>query len=331
MKELRITRVRKVFSDGKHNAFTSVAAFGGKCCLAFRSGSHHKSYDGEIVILHLNGSDWEIAARLKQPEYDLRDPKFITFKNSLWLYCFARDHSGKYSCCFYNSENGKDFIRLKSIKGIPAQYILWSFKEHQNELFATGYRESGSYFYVSLFKSRDGVNWEKIFDFPEPGTETPIDFDEDGSLWALSRDDNFINNIPTLYRLSPPYTDICEKSRLPIRIHGPMLKRLNGGAVIIARRWDSPGRHNLRSDVFILEDGRDVKFVCTLPSGGDNSYASWLDLEDGKAIVAYYSSHEHNMDKAFDDNDSCMEDESSTIEHSTPADIYVADVSYRFS
>ncbi|MFA6713823.1 MAG: hypothetical protein WC082_06370 [Victivallales bacterium] len=326
MKELRITRARKVFSDGKHNAFTSVADFGGKRCLAFRSGSLHKSYDGEIVILHSNGDGWKIAARLRQPKYDLRDPKLIVFKNSLWLYCFARNSSEKYKFCLYNSENGKDFTRIKETNGIPSQYILWGFKAHQGELFATGYRERDRYFYVSLFKSCDGVNWRKIFDFPEPGTETPIDFDEDGSMWALSRDDNFVNNIPTLYRLSPPYTEICEKSRLPVRIHGPMLKRLNGGSVIIARRWDTPGRHNLRSDVFILEDGKDIRFVCTLPSGGDNSYASWLDLESGKAIVAYYSSHEHKMDKAFDEKN-----ENSTVEHSTPADIYVADVSYRFS
>ena len=110
-------------------------------------------------------------------------------------------------------------------------------------------------------------------------------------------------------------------------MQGPLIKRLAGGCVLVGRRWDLPGRRNLRIDVFWLEDGRDPCFVRSLPSGGDTSYAGWLDVGEGAAVISYYSSHEHKMDEPHANNAAFARDQAHA-EHSTPADIFLADVSY---
>jgi hypothetical protein len=106
-----------------------------------------------------------------------------------------------------------------------------------------------------------------------------------------------------------------------------MVKRLDGGCVIVCRRWDLPGRRNLRTELFWLSDGRDIELVRALPSGGDTSYANWLDIGRGAAVMSYYSSHEHKMDEPHANNARFAKD-SAHAEHSTPADIFLAGISY---
>jgi hypothetical protein len=110
-----------------------------------------------------------------------------------------------------------------------------------------------------------------------------------------------------------------------------MLKRLDRGCVIVCRQWDQPndtlGRRNLRTDLFWLEDGQDIRRVRSLPSGGDTSYAGWLDTGTGRALLSYYSSHEHKMDEPHA-NDAAFARDNAHAEHSTPADIFLADVSH---
>ena len=114
---------------------------------------------------------------------------------------------------------------------------------------------------------------------------------------------------------------------MPTAVGGPMVKRLPIGSVMITRRWDPPGRRNLRTEDLWLPDGGQLQSITRLPSGGDTSYATWLDLGHGRAIVSYYSSHEHKMDVPIDRADLLKKDPA-YAEHSTPADIFLADISY---
>ena len=47
----------------------------------------------------------------------------------------------------------------------------------------------------------------------------------------------------------------------------------------------------------------------------------------GAAVVSYYSSHEHKMDEPHANN-AAFANDAAHAEHSTPADIFLADVSY---
>src|SRR5690349_19407987 len=52
--------VRKIYSDGKHNAFTAMVRFNGKLYVAFRHGGGHNSGQADILVLQSSdGNDWK--------------------------------------------------------------------------------------------------------------------------------------------------------------------------------------------------------------------------------------------------------------------------------
>ncbi len=56
--------VRKLYADGKHNAFTALVTFQDRFWLAFRSATAHNSADGEIVLLEsADAQSWREAVR----------------------------------------------------------------------------------------------------------------------------------------------------------------------------------------------------------------------------------------------------------------------------
>ncbi|NOZ23303.1 MAG: hypothetical protein GXP25_19695 [Planctomycetes bacterium] len=294
--EIRVTRSRKIFGDGKHNAFTGIAALGEKTFVTFRSAATHASFDGTIKVIASDDREgWETVTESVEPGRDLRDPKLVTFKDRLLVYCGSRDEKtpGRISEVIASSD-GVTFEERRPVAGIPDGHWLWWATPCGDVLYASAYDGAIRPRTVALFKSGDGVDWEKAADFPVSGNETAFDFDANGRLWALVRDDSY-GSVPTLCMAEPPYSSFKIRTRLPIRLQGPMLKRLEGGCVIVGRRWDLPGRRNLRTELFWLADERDIQPICWLPSGGDTSYAGWLDLAPGAAVMSYYSSHEHNM------------------------------------
>ena len=186
-----------------------------------------------------------------------------------------------------------------------------------NMLYGAAY--GGGVKAATLYRSKDGIEWEKATEFPTPCNEVYLDFAPDGVLWALARDGL------ALCRAEPPYSELTVQKLLSMPHGGPLVKRLPTGCVIITRQWDPPGRRNLRSEIFWLPDGGELRSVTRLPSGGDTSYAAWLDLEPGRAIVSYYSSHEHKMDVPIGSTPK----DPAEAEHTTGADIFLADVSYK--
>jgi len=326
MVDLRVTRARRIYSDGQHNAFTSIARLGDTATVAFRSATTHISFDGTIKLIQSPDMEtWAVTAELALPSVDLRDPKVVAFQGQLLVFCGGREPS-RLGSFVSLSADGQRFGAVTPLQGIPAGYWLWSIVSFEGALYGSAYTSRADEHEVSLYHSNDGVGWEKLADFPVPGNETSIDFDAEGRLWALVRDDGH-GSVPTLCAAEPPYRSFASYLRLPIRLQGPMLKRLPGVCVIAGRRWDQPGRTNLRTDLFVLEDGQDIRFVRSLPSGGDTSYAGWLDTAPGRAVISYYSAHEHKMDAP------AVEDQQARrsvahAEHTTPADIYLADVSY---
>lgn len=326
--EIRITRARKVYSDGAHNAFTGIAAWRDKVFITFRSGRNHISPDGAIkVIASADRETWQVAASVRSADVDLRDPKVTVFQDKLMVFCGECPPDKPRRSMVIQSSDGVTFDDPVPVSGIPQGRWLWHVRTAGDSLYGTAYGVRDGEYVVTLYGSDDGLAWEKAADFPVPGNEVFLDYDAAGVLWALVRDDHG-GGIPALCTAEPPYSRFRSVTRLPMRLQGPMVKRLAKGCVIVCRQWDEPGRRNLRTEVFWLEDGRDIQRVATLPSGGDTSYAGWLDLSEGRAVVSYYSSHEHKMDESHAD-DAVFDQDQAHAEHSTAADIFLADVSYR--
>ena len=336
MKSLRVLRSSRIFSDGGHNAFTSIASCRSELFIAFRNGASHLASDGKIKVLKSSdqGKSWAPCADIVLPGWDLRDPKLIFFAEELHLFCFGR-----------KADNVSEFLSFQSVLqgdgtfSVPLKLnnmpVIWGVAACGGKLYGTAYHTVGKNLSrVTLHTSSDGINWEQLTELPFPGNEAAIDFDPDGTLWLLVRDTHDCRcygggSIPVLCRMAPPYTNPPFSVPLPLRLQGPMLKRVNGVSVIAGRRWDGweRNRRNLRTDLFIIPDGEDCRFVSTLPSGGDTSYASCLEMEKNRLLLSYYSSHEHKMDVPFEEDDPR---DPAKAEHTTAADIFVAEISRNF-
>jgi len=324
--EIRVTRARKVFSDGKHNAFTGIAAAYGKVFITFRSGKNHMSLDGTIkVITSMDMEAWQVVTEVRRQGGDLRDPKPVLFGKKLMVFFGERRGDKTLQSFVIQTSDGVNFDEPVPLRGIPEGRWLWHVQPFGNKLYGTAYcAKKGSS--ASLHASDDGQTWEQIGDFPVPGNEVYLDFDREGIMWSLIRDDDH-GCIPTVCIAEPPYSSFRSATRLPMRLQAPMIKRLEGGCVVVCRQWDEPGWLNIRTDLFWMEDGKENQRLRTLPSGGDTSYAGWLDLEKGRAIVSYYSSHEYKMDKPFANN-AVVAQEQSQADRLYAADIFLADISY---
>ena len=76
--------IRKVYGDGKHNAFTAFVRWRGALWLAFRQADSHNSGDGDLVVLRSkDGRDWSEALRLNVLPDD-RDPQFLATERRLF-------------------------------------------------------------------------------------------------------------------------------------------------------------------------------------------------------------------------------------------------------
>ncbi len=329
--ELRVTRARNIYSDGRHNAFTGLARLGDRFFITFRSAEDHVSTAGRIrLIASEDCDDWQSVHLVERPNADLRDPKLATFQGKLLCFFAAvpvvdgkRRGEGRISMVVRSSD-GCTFEEPLALEGIRQGAWLWHATPQGDALYGTAYWHSeGRRYDAALYRSADGIRWEQIADFPTPSSEVYLDFDPQNVLWALVRNQYPANEL-VLCRAEPPYTRIEVYKRMPMPVGGPMVKRLPTGSVMITRHWDPPGRRNLRSEVLWLPDGGEPQSITRLPSGGDTSYAAWLDLSPGRAIVSYYSSHEHKMDVPI----GLVHHDPAHAEHSTAADIFLADVSY---
>lgn len=330
--DIRVTRARKIVADGRHNAFTGITRFQGKPYITFRSATNHVSGDGIVRVLAADDADaWQPVGECRRPEWDLRDPKIVAFGDSLLVYCAAVQRTAQPPTrvpMVCRSRDGVAFDDPVALTGIPEGYWLWHAVAHDGRLYGTAYSSRGKGdAHVMLYQSSDGLHWEHLADFPVAGNETYLDFDAQGRLWALVRCDPG-GHVPSLCCAEPPYTQFQSVRRLPMRLQGPMVKRFDNGCVIICRQWDPPFRSNTRTALLWLEDKDDPKLIRDLPSGGDTSYAGWLDVGPGRAIVSYYSAHEHKMAEPHESAAALARDPAHA-EHSSPADIFVADISYQ--
>ena len=66
--------VRKIWDQGKHNAFTDLVRFKDKWYCTFREGDAHVGGDGKIrILVSSDGESWESAALIEDSEDEALD------------------------------------------------------------------------------------------------------------------------------------------------------------------------------------------------------------------------------------------------------------------
>ena len=296
---MRIRNVvtRRVYADGRHNAFTGLTKWKGEYFLVFRNGAYHTSADGrQFVLRSPDLKTWETAAVLSAQGLDARDAHLFPLDDKLIVMGYLSD-----------KRNGKVFdhqeVRAVSLNGrewsdfepsFPKQGHLWEPVRHGDKYYAGffyNYEDHGKW-RAGLACSENGLEWEEVSticnrDAPD---ETAVTFLPDDTCMALVRREKKNALIATA---APPYTawTISDSGH---NFGGPALAPINKH-VLLGARWvtDFPSCGVTALFELTQERARDV-FI--LPSMQDTGYPSFVALERNRLAVSYYSSHEGTMD-----------------------------------
>lgn len=309
--KMSVDSVRKVFDDGNHNGFTDMVRFRGLFYLAFRScpDGHKMFATSRVVILSSrDGVEWKPAHSFSVPLRDVRDPHFLIFRDTLFVYAGTwlcnpctpgqfdvNDHLG-YAVW---TRDGSAWEGPRSLEGTYGHYI-WRAAAYGNKAYLCGRRvrdfvptETPHPLPVAiqsaLLESEDGLVWKWTGFFQETkGNETAFLFEEDGAIVAVAR----APGKAQVCRARPPYREWTRTD----------LDRFVGGPLLV--KW---GRHYLvggRKFLTIEQEEKNPRMVLSwlvndqlvdvveLPSGGDTGYPGFVALSDTKALLSYYSSHE---------------------------------------
>ena len=306
--KVKVESIRRAFHNGEHNAFTDLVRFQGKLYLTFRScpdGHMVHPTASAIIMTSDDGKQWEQVHRFSVPERDTRDPHFLVFNDKLFVYT-GTWWSGKTTIPVKDydlnkhlgfaawSEDGKTWHSPIMLDGTFGHYI-WRAATHGSKAylcgrrkigFAEGPRGEGHEVESLMLESDDGLIWRKRAVFQEiDGDETAFLFEDDGSVVAIGRRGG---SNAQLLRSKPPYTE-WDRKDLDRYIGGPLIVKW-GERYIVGGRRLTKGRGPKMSFCWLVGD--ELHEFAELPSGGDCSYPGFVELEPGRALVSWYSSHE---------------------------------------
>jgi hypothetical protein len=315
-KTIHVEDVKTIFSDGKHNAFTSMTAWKGKYFIAFRSATTHATpcdegwkdsslAPGQVMLAESTDLQSWTTSVVLDTQHDDRDPKILATKDRLYIYCPSIIGPGEKTMAqetyMVFTDDGRHWT--SPVSAYRYNYGFWKPKTHQGvhyvaadiDVTPPGGRQMMQ---VELLRSEDGQLWQPVSTITRGGkrTETALVFLDDDSLLAICR-----QNVLTVAR--PPYTEwkqvgAGEGQRyktMPIGIPGPAAERIGDSVVVCCRGRkqefpdDGPGQY--RTSLFTLNRQQmSLQWHCNLPTewGGDLSYASILPQDENRFLVSYY-------------------------------------------
>ena len=307
--EIKIDSVRQVLNDGNHNAFTDLCRFRERLYLTFRTcpDGHGVFPTSSIVILSSDdGGEWREVHRFNVPFRDVRDPHFLEFRGKLFVYTGTwlcdpdrpghrdlNDHLG-YGAW---SEDGERWGGPHLLEGTYGHYI-WRAATHGDKAYLCGRRrrdfhhqyqdeEPRELIQSAMLESDDGIIWRLAALFAEEyGDETAFLFEDDGSVLAIVRGPG--SQSAQVARSQPPYQEWARRD-LDRYIGGPLVAKW-GKRYLVGGRKVVPGEGAVTALYWLVDDQIQEKAV--LPSGGDNSYPGFVEIDESHGLLSYYSSHD---------------------------------------
>lgn len=308
--QVEVLSVRRAFHNGEHNAFTDLCRFGGRYYLTFRScpDGHGVHASASIIVLASDdGNQWREAERFRVARRDTRDPHFLTLGDKLFVYT-GTWHCGESNAPEHRDLNehlgyavwtrdGQSWNGPTMLEGTYGHYV-WRAASHGGQAYLCGRRKhefqdsttpEPDDVESALLASDDGLIWRTVGLFQERyGDETAFLFEDDGAILAVARGGG--NRHAQLCRSRPPYRQ-WQRQDLDRAVGGPLLAKWGDDYLVGGRRTTAGGKP--RTSLCWLIDDRLREFA-ELPSDGDNSYPGFVALDDGRALVSYYSSHERD-------------------------------------
>jgi len=314
----------------KSNNNVDVAQFQGRFYVAFRTAPTHFASNRTriVVVSSADRSQWEREADIALMESDLREPRFLVFRERLFLY-FFRGGSNPFGFApqsMYVVER-TDSGAWSSPRAIYRPgYVVWRARAFNNRAYLSVYHGAGLYTTkdrpgdVRLLVSDDGYEWTPISDAPQvsdvSAEEGEFTFDEEGNLLATVR-----LEVHGALVCKASHADLAhwECRYTPYKYDSAIMFRHAGTAYVIARRnlagpfEDEPywvptslhrawrlARYSLtrkRTCLYNL-DAETLRLVplFDLPGRGDTAYAGIAPLDARRYWVVNYSSDLEGLD-----------------------------------
>ena len=285
---MKVLSVKRIWSAGRHNAFTDLIRFKGRFLCVFREAAGHVSPDGKVrVLVSPDGSTWKSGALLSKKGQDLRDAKISIMPDGrLMILGGAAPRKGRESVptgSFVSFSKDGSAWTVPKLVGDPKRWI-WRVTWHKGTGYGVDYGYPGK---TRLLTTTDGLTYKTLLapmcDRGAPN-EATLRFAGDGTCYCLQRR----GGSALLGKATPPYKKWTWHD-LGQYIGGPDMIHLPDGTWLGAGRILKPRTHTA---LFTLDlAAGKMTMGPKLPSGGDTSYPGLL-WHDGVLWVSYYASHE---------------------------------------
>lgn len=301
--KIQLDNIQRVCTGQRHNAFGDAVIFQDQLFISYRSGTHHMSDDGKIIVVQckLNGQRVSYH-QLVLPGYDLRDPHFTpTQSGKLMLIAHTRSspaHPVPETVSWFSTGNN-------TWSGIhfpgPRAWWLWRAKEHNGMCWGLGYLRQANQLnlYAGQLRGQMELKREAILSKKKHGlgypNESDLVFTSDDRLITIVRRD--ADSYTAQLGISkPPYTQFKWQD-LKMYIGGPAMLLLNDDSALVAgRHWDGKNLHTRLWQLNITT--AKLTTLAVLPSAGDNGYPG-LAIHNDRLLMTYYSSHIDNQSRMY--------------------------------
>ncbi len=284
--------VRKIFGDGKHNAFVAFRKWKDEYWIAFRHAESHGYGEADLIVLRSkDAADWKEAARINVLPDD-RDPQFLATEKRLFLYDPALTGSKLTTFVLY-TEDGNTWSKPEPV--YEPQYILWKPIEHDGKYWATAHKKDdskagGKGRDVKLIKSTDGLKWETVSQIRGGNweSETTLTFRDNHAVVFLRS--KYGNPQANILESDPPFAEWKPRAAPINHFSGHSCLTFKGVTYLFTRTMDT-SKGQAGQAIYTFEPDGSLKLYCVLPAGGDCAYAEAVE-HGSDMLVSYYSGHE---------------------------------------
>ena len=324
-----IQSIRKIYSDGRHNAFTDIEYWKGHYYVAFRNAGRHAvpgDYGDVLVIRSHDLKSWNVCARLSAgDDHDDRDPHLLDLGDELGVYFFSASPKRPGELLY---EAGGSGHHVQACASFTPDGACWSTPQPIRDEWAVWqverfgevcYASFGSRGAFAIASSLDGRSWEEVSTIPFPNQQTVeagIWITEDEKMQLVVRM-NKNEEMAYLAESEPPYTD-WSLMKLNYTVHCPVFRPVGdelwlAGKTITAQFPSSveippePSPEKIasltRQDARLAKTpqnwhtaiwrlvGDHLEPILVLPSRGDCGYPG-LVVEEGRVLMSFYSQHD---------------------------------------
>ncbi len=325
-----IIKVRKIYSDGRHNAFTDMEYWKGYYYIAFRNGNGHArpgpmDAQGNIIVIRSRDlKDWE--ARSIGTNGDDRDPALLNMGEELGLFFGSATpqdpgrqlyEAGSKSRCQTHAAFTTDGTTWSDpVPVYESGAWLWQVECFKDICYGTAYNSEGT---LKIARSTNGRNWKTVSTIPADkfkSTEAGLWITDDDVMHIVDRaSDNPV--MALLAEAHPPYTD-WKLTELNYTVHCPVIRPVDNdlwiaGKTITAQFPPSveipsePSKEKIeslaRQDERLAKTPQDwhaaiwrlkgsrLDPIVVFPSRGDCGYPG-LVIENNRVLMSYYSQHD---------------------------------------